>query len=251
MNVAVESLRAGAALRITLDAPPGNVLDGGAIAALDAALRRIAAPPTRAIVIEGAGEHFSFGASVPEHVPERAPAMLRALHSLLESLLALPVATIAAVRGRCLGGGLELALACDVIVAAPGARLGLPEARLGVFAPAGTVLLGERLGARAAELLLSGRDVGGEEAARLGLADLVAPDPTAAALGWIETHLVPRSAVAGAFAVRAARAARLQRFRAEIPALERLYVEELLPTHDANEGIAAFIEKRAPRWQER
>ena len=161
----------GAVRLITLDSPPGNVLDGETCRALT---REIAAAArdreARLLVVRAAGKHFSFGASVEEHLPEQAAGMLEAMGDVVRTLAAFPYPTLALVQGRCLGGGLEVALACGQIAAERGAIFAAAEIRLGVFAPAATAFLQSGVPRAVAEdILLSGRDFGAEEALRYGL----------------------------------------------------------------------------------
>jgi cyclohexa-1,5-dienecarbonyl-CoA hydratase len=243
----------GVLLRLRLSRPKANIVDAAMIAALRTALdEHLAGPRLRAVLLEAEGPHFSFGASVEEHLPASCAAMLRELHALILQLVACPVPVLVAVRGQCLGGGLELALAGHMIFAAPGATLGQPEIKLAVFAPAASCLLPERIGpSRAADLLLSGRGIGAEEAHRIGLVDVLSDDPSQAALAYFEEHLAPRSASSLRFAVRAARFDLVYRIRRKLAEVERLYLEELMATHDAVEGLAAFIAKRPPVWEDR
>jgi len=168
-------------------------------------------------------------------------------------LLDCHVTTIAAVRGRCLGGGLELVAICHRVFATTDAKFGQPEIALGVFPPLASIVLPERVGrARAEELCLSGRTMAAAEARDIGLVDeLVDDDPAQAALGWASSKLLPHSASSLRFAVRAIRTSVANRIRAELPDLEKLYVQELMATADANEGIQAFLEKRRPNWKNR
>ena len=140
------------------------------IAALDAALaEHLPRADLRGVIVDAEGPQFSFGASVEEHLPANCAAMLAALHALLLRLLASPVPVLFAVRGQCLGGGLELALAGTLIFAAPDARFGQPEIRLGVFAPFASAVLPERIPRAAAEeMLLSGRSLTADGGARAG-----------------------------------------------------------------------------------
>jgi cyclohexa-1,5-dienecarbonyl-CoA hydratase len=189
---------------------------------------------------------------VEEHLPASCAQMLRDLHALILQMLSSPVAILVAVRGQCLGGGLEVAAAGHLIFAAPGAMLGQPEMKLGVFAPAASCLLPERIGqSRAEELLLSGRSIDAVEAHRIGLVNVVADDPEAAALAWFDEHLAPKSASSLRFAVRAARAGFRERVAEKISRVERLYLTELMATRDAVEGLTAFIAKRPPKWEDR
>jgi len=249
----VELEKDGALLRLRLSRPKANIVDAAMIAALRAALREhLPGARLRAVLLEAEGPHFSFGASVEEHLPGSCAAMLRELHALILELVGSPVPVLVAVRGQCLGGGLELAAAGHLIFAAPGAMFGQPEIKLGVFAPAASCLLPERIGqSRAEDLLFSGRSIGAEEAHRIGLVDALADDPSAAALAYFEEHLAKRSASSIRFAVRAARAGFVERVRRKLAQVERLYLEELMATHDAVEGLTAFIAKRPAVWEDR
>ena len=251
VTVRTEELDEGAIWHVVLATPKANIIDSAKIRALHGIFERAAqARDLKAIVLEGEGPHFSFGASIEEHMPESCAAMLASLHAMLNALLDCHVPCLAAVRGQCLGGGLELVALCHRIFASHDARLGQPEIVLGVIAPAASVALVERVGRGAAEdLLLSGRSLHAEEAAALGLVDHVADDPRAAALDYARKQLLPKSGSSLRFAVRAARLDFSERFRREIPVLERLYLQELMKTADAVEGLQAFVEKRAPQWR--
>jgi cyclohexa-1,5-dienecarbonyl-CoA hydratase len=245
--------REGAVARLVLEAPPGNILDRAMTASLRTAVAGLAAlPRLKLIVLEGRGAHFSYGVSIEEHRPEHAPAMLAGFHGLFRDLMDADVALLALVRGRCLGGGLELAAFCDWLFAVEGAELGQPEIRLGVFAPAASVLLPWRMGGRAADLLLTGRAVGAAEAHALGLADRVLAGTGAEAdlERWIAEHVLPHSASSLRRARRAFRHALHERLRADLPRLERLYLDDLMATRDAAEGIDAFLTKRPPSWSD-
>ena len=243
----------GRLLRLRLNQPKANLIDAAMIAALDAALtQNSGSAQLSAAILDAEGPHFSFGASVEEHLPERCAAMLASLHALILALAGFPVPVLVAVRGQCLGGGLEIALAGGPIFASADAQFGQPEIRLGVFAPAASCLLGWRISQVAAEeLLCSGRSVGGSTALALGLVQTLADDPEAAALAWFDEHLAPRSAAALACAVAAVRAPRLRELRERLTEVERLYLERLMKTRDANEGLTAFIERRTPTWEHR
>jgi cyclohexa-1,5-dienecarbonyl-CoA hydratase len=249
----VELEKDGALLRLRLSRPKANIVDAAMIAALRAALREhLPGARLRAVLLTAEGPHFSFGASVEEHLPGSCAAMLRELHALILQLVASTAPVLVAVRGQCLGGGLELAAAGHLIFAAPGAMFGQPEIKLGVFAPAASCLLPERIGqSRAEDLLFSGRSIGAEEAHRIGLVDALADDPGAAALAYFEEHLASLSAGSLRFAVRAARFDFVARVRRKLAEVERLYLEELMATHDAVEGLTAFIAKRPPVWEDR
>ena len=235
--------------RITLACPKANILDRAMIRELDEAMSRARSHPLNAMVIGAEGPHFSFGASVQEHLPEQIAGTLHALHGLLRKFHEAPTPVIAAVRGQCLGGGFELALACDLIVADRSAQFAVPEIKLGVFPPAASALLPLRVGqAMAARLLLTGAAITADEAAGCGLVARVAEDLEAEIESCLELDFLPRSPSSLQFACRAARLSLRRAFAEDLPQLEHLYLSELMATPDAEEGIRAFLEKRTPKW---
>jgi cyclohexa-1,5-dienecarbonyl-CoA hydratase len=245
---------AGALWQVTFGTGHGNLLDLATMRDLARVFADArAAAELKAICLEGAGPDFSFGASVHEHQADQVPSMLEALRGLVLDLLDCHVVTLAAVRGRCLGGGLELVAICHRVFATTDATFGQPEIALGVFPPLASIVLPERVGrARAEELCLSGRTIPATEARDIGLVDeLVNGDAAERALGWATAQLLPHSGSSLRFVVRAVRASLANRIRVELPELETLYVAELMATADANEGIRAFLEKRRPIWKDR
>jgi cyclohexa-1,5-dienecarbonyl-CoA hydratase len=240
-------------LRLRLSRPKANLVDRAMVAALEAALaEHLGHPDLAGILIDAEGAHFSYGASIPEHLPDQYAAMIAEFHRLVLRMIDAPVPILVAVQGQCLGGGLELALAGHLMFVAPDASLGLPETKLGVFAPVGSCLLPELIGPqRAFDLLVSGRSVTGAEAAALGIAREAAADPERAALAYFEEHLQPKSASALRFAIKAARFDYVERVKAKIALVERLYIDELMRTRDAVEGLEAFMGKRPPKWEHR
>lgn len=238
---------------LVIDNPKGNVLDSAVCAELRARLEELTGDDeAKLLVVRGAGSHFSFGASIEEHLPEHVEQMLEAIHGLIRDLVAFPVPTVAAVRGRCLGGGLEVALACDFLFAEEDAVLATPEIRLGVFAPAATALLQAAIPrAAAAEILLTGRDIDADEAHDWGLANQVVPAGGLddAVVQFAEEHFEPRSAASLRVATRAWRTLAHRRLDRRLEVVERLYLDDLLALHDGSEGIRAFLEKRAPEWR--
>ncbi len=250
-SVRLEPSEGGAVWRLILSTPKANVLDEKKIGALTLALQHARDDQgLKAVVVEGEGPHFSFGASVEEHLPDRCEAMIHAFHGMFRAALDAAVPMVAAVRGQCLGGALELASFCHRVYAAPDTKLGQPEIALGVIAPIASLLLTDRVGRGAAEdLCISGRVIGADEALRVGLVDAVVDDPGAAALEYVRTHLLPRSASSLRHAVRAVRMELTARVLRDLPSLEALYLDELMNTHDAVEGLTAFLEKRKPEWK--
>lgn len=245
--------REGRLLRLRLSRPKANIVDAEMIAALDAALaEHLDNPALAAVLVDAEGPHFSFGASVEEHLPGKCAEMLASLHSLVLKLASAPVPTMCAIRGQCLGGGLEVALSCGRLFAAPDAALGQPEIKLAVFAPAASCLLPHRVSqADAEDLLYTGRSADGREALAMGLVDEISDDPETAALAYFDTHLAGLSASSLRRAVQAVRAPVLARLPQDLARVEQLYLEDLMATRDAIEGLEAFIDKRKPSWEHR
>ncbi|HJR58223.1 MAG TPA: enoyl-CoA hydratase/isomerase family protein [Vicinamibacterales bacterium] len=239
----------------TIFHPTGNILTAEMIGALRSALEGLARNPhLKLITLEGAGADFSFGASIPEHARDQIGRVLPEMHALIYELLDAPAPTAAVVRGRCFGGGFELALACDFILADATARFALPEIALGVFPPAASALLPLRAGgARAARAILTGETLTGADWAGSGLVDLIADAGglRAGVDAWFAKHLAPKSAAALRHAAAAARMGLVTDVRRLLPELERLYLDDLMQTEDAVEGIDAFMTKRTPSWTDR
>jgi cyclohexa-1,5-dienecarbonyl-CoA hydratase len=240
--------------RVILDSPPLNILTQGLLAELRAALAPLAADATLRVLVLGAqGKHFSAGADVAEHLPPTFEAMIPEFIATIEALRGFPVPVVAAVRGRCLGGGFELVQAADLVVAGAGASFGQPEIVLGVIAPVACALLPTLCGpGRAAEILYTGDAVTAAQAHAMGLVARVAAeeavDGEALALaGRIARH----SAAALRIAKRAARAGSEARVADALRTAGRLYVEDLMRTADAREGLTAFLEKRPAAWAHR
>jgi cyclohexa-1,5-dienecarbonyl-CoA hydratase len=243
----------GKLLRLRLFRPKANIVDAAMIAALRAALsEHLSNVRLRAVLLDAEGPHFSFGASVDEHLPESCAEMLHQLHALILQMVQSSVPILVAVRGQCLGGGLEVAAAGHLIFAAPGAMLGQPEVKLAVFAPAASCLLPAKIGqALAEDLLFSGRSITAEEGHRIGLVNVVAEDPEQAALSYFTDNLAPLSASSLRFAVRAARLTVNDGIQSKLATLEKMYLDELMASHDAVEGLTAFIAKRPAVWEDR
>lgn len=253
-TISADSLEDGAVLRLLLNQPKANVLTMAMMRELDEALR--AHRDDRhltLVVIRGAGGNFSFGASVEEHRRAQAADMLRGFHAFLREVSSFPVPVAALVEGRCLGGGFELALCCHLMFATPGARLGCPEIKLGVFPPVFAAVGPLRMpGALAERMLLTGEEISAETADRAGLLGGVfdQPDPEAALMDWYRRTLAPLSAFALRQGVAASRHASgiAEAMQDALAETERRYIDEVVPSHDGNEGIEAFLARRSPHW---
>ncbi len=251
-SVVADLKHEGQVLHLTLNAPKANILDSKMLAAIGSALDEFGSGPAlKVIVFEGEGKHFCFGASVEEHQADQAAAMLKSFHGLFLRLSAMAVPTAAIVRGQCLGGGLELAAYCSWIFANPSAHFGQPEIKLAVFPPMASVLLPWRLGGgHALDLCVSGRSIDAKEGMRVGLVHTIAEDPAAEFETFFAEQLAGLSASSLRIAERAVRLPLARALEQDLPKLEKLYLGDLMKTHDANEGITAFLEKRAPNYKE-
>jgi len=249
--IRLEALDGGAIWRAVLATPKANILDMQKCTILSEIFAEaVTTKDLKAIIIDADGPHFSFGASVQEHLPDQIEAMLHGFHQLFYRILDARVVTLAAVRGQCLGGAMELAIFCNRVFASPDAWLGQPEIVLGVIAPVASVMLADRVGrSRAENILLSGESMSAAEGLAIGLVDELAEDPGAAALDYARKHLLPKSASSLRFAVQAARTGFEERVRRDLAEVERLFGEELISTEDAQEGLNAFLRKRDPEWK--
>jgi cyclohexa-1,5-dienecarbonyl-CoA hydratase len=237
--------------RIALSNPPLNVIDIPMMEELAQALGEIESrSDVSVIVVSGAGKAFSAGVDVAAHSPDKVELMLLKFHAVIRALVASKKVTIAAVHGNCLGGGAELALVCDLAFTAASAQWGFPEIKLGCYPPVACTALAALVGQkRASELILTGRTIGGDEAAEIGLANRAIPDDELAAL--VE-HTVQAlgalSSAALAVTKKAVYAWDAVHFDKGLARAEKIYLEELMKTSDSHEGIRAFTEKRAPKW---
>ena len=253
MSVVVNHV--GSVCRLTLDSPPGNVIDLALARELDAAIRECGNDPDlKALVLAGSGKNFSFGASVPDHLPGRMEEFLPLFHRLFRSLAQTRVPAVAAVRGQCLGGGFELAAFCHFLIAEPDARFAVPEIQLGVFPPVACALFPWRFGGALSEdLILTGRAMEVDEALACGLATrtCAAGELDEATDAFIEDAFLSKSASSLRIATEAARSTLYPNFFQRLVELEQFYLQDLMQTEDANEGIRAFLDKRQPAWNNR
>jgi cyclohexa-1,5-dienecarbonyl-CoA hydratase len=258
MTTAVESKTArlrvdisAAVARIVLRHPPLNVFDVALMEELAQALAEIEARfDVSVVVLSGEGRAFSAGVDVAAHTPDKVEAMLLKFHAVIRALVASKKVTIAAVHGHCLGGGAELAMVCDIVYTSASAQWGFPEIKLGCYPPVACTALAALVGQkRAAELILTGRAISGVEAAEMGLANHAVPDgELESAVDRTVQELLELSPTALAVTKKAVYAWDAMHFDKGLTRAERIYMEELMKTADAQEGIRAFMEKREPRW---
>ena len=253
-KIKVEFSHENSVANITLDDGKGNVLDHQMMEELLHELTEIGLNQNiKLITFEGAGKHFSFGASVEEHVQDLAETMLTGFHNLFYKIIELGIPTLAKISGMCLGGGMELALVCNVLYADKSAVMGQPEIVLGVFPPPASIILPLKIGnAKAEELLITGRNISADEGEKLGVINEVFDQKETmnkAVDKWIKTHILPKSASSLRYAVKASRSTFNYIIQNKLPVLQNMYINHLMQTKDANEGITSFIEKRKPIWE--
>ncbi len=258
MTVAVETRtsrttldRRGPVTRIGLRNPPLNVIDIPMMEELSEALAAIEQRPDVAvIVVSGEGKSFSAGVNVADHTADKVESMLQKFHAVIRGLVATRKVTIAAVQGNCLGGGAELAMVCDMVYTSASAKWGFPEIKLGCFPPVACTALAALVGQkRAAELILTGTTIDGAEAAKIGLACCAVEDEKLEAT--VESRiaeLLRLSPAALAVTKKACYAWDAMHFNKGLARAEKIYMEELMKTADAQEGIRAFMEKREAKW---
>jgi cyclohexa-1,5-dienecarbonyl-CoA hydratase len=239
---------------VVLDRPPLNVINLEMMDELNAVWNEIDELDAQVIVISSASEKaFSAGVDVRDHLPERLEEMLASFHHLIRRVFESDRITIAAVHGSVLGGGAELAMVCDFVIAASDASIGQPEINLGCYPPVATAYLPRAIGFhRASELVLLGEPVRAAEAERIGLVSRVVERAQLdACVDSYVDRLLNKSSSAIALTKKALREGLEHRFDKALSKTEKIYINELASTEDMREGIQAFIEKRPPLWRNR
>ncbi len=240
------------AASITLCNPPINVIDISMMEELSTAITTVEAQPEISIlVLRGSEKTFSAGVDVAAHTPGKVTEMLTEFHAIFRALVASKKVLVAEVRGHCLGGGAELAMMCDVVITSDTATWGFPEIQLGCFPPVAVTALATIIGQkRAADLILTGRKFNGREASSLGLANAAVSDAEVGSkVSEIVTHLATLSPAALAATKKALYVWDAMHFDKGLARAEKIYLDELMQTEDAREGIQAFLERRTPHWK--
>ena len=237
---------------ITLNRPPLNIMNMAMMAeicdVLDAWRDK---RDLKVVLFEGARKCFSAGVDVREHLGDLAPDMIGLFHEMFRTMDRLGAVTIASVHGSCLGGGCELAVFCDLVIASRDATFGQPEIMVGVFPPIAAHILPRIIGRKAAmELVLSGKTIPAKEALALGLVNKVVRRETLEkeTREFVKPYLKLSSEVLRQ-TKSAVKAGLNEDLEPSLQIIEDIYLSKLMKTHDANEGLAAFIEKRKPRWK--
>jgi cyclohexa-1,5-dienecarbonyl-CoA hydratase len=240
------------AVRICLQHPPLNVIDVRMMEELATTLAEIEGRGDLSIVVlTGAERAFSVGVNVADHTPDKVASMLANFHNVVRALVGTRKVTIAAVKGHCLGGGVELAMVCDIVYTTDAAAWGFPEIKLGCYPPVAATALAALVGQKqAADLILTGRIINGREAANIGLANRALPDTELeAAVQETALQLSTLSPAALGVAKKAMYGWDSMHFDKGLARAEKIYLDELMKTEDVLEGINAFLEKRPPVWK--
>jgi cyclohexa-1,5-dienecarbonyl-CoA hydratase len=237
---------------ITLNRPPVNILNIAMMGEINDVLKGWQGKKDLKVVLFNArGKCFSAGVDVGEHMGDLAPRMIGAFHRMFRLMNTLGIPTVASVYGSCLGGGCELAVFCDLVVSSQGAKYGQPEIQVGVFPPIAAQIMPRIMGRKAAmELILSGKIISAEEARAMGLVNQVVPEEELeeATVKFVKPYL-KLSAEVLRKTKKAVSAGLMDDFAPSLKAIEDIYLNELMQTADAREGLKAFLEKRKPEWK--
>lgn len=236
---------------LTLDRQPLNVMNILMLQQLEIALDKLSSQTSaRVLVLNAVGKVFSAGVDVADHTSDKVGLMIPLVDRVCQALAELPIPTLAAVQGHALGGGCELVLCCDLAIMAEGASIGQPEIGLAALAPIAALRLPYLIGYRAAaDLMFTGRRLCAQEAHRIGLVNAIVPqDQVSTRVEEIARELAKLSRAALSLVKKALHMG-YGEWTKSMPEMERLYLQELMNTADAHEGLAAFMEKRPPKWE--
>jgi len=239
---------------ITLNRPPVNILNIEMMEEINRALRGFKEEKgLKVLVFRAEGKAFSAGVDVGEHLGDMVEKMIGTFHEMFRLMDELQAPSVAVVNGSALGGGCELALYCDMVLATERSTFGQPEIMVGVFPPIAALIFPRIMGRkRAMELMLSGRTIGAREALEMGLINkVVAEDALEKEAKEYVDQFARQSAVVLRLAKKAAIEGMCDDAREGLRRIERIYLDELMKTEDATEGLKAFLEKRKPVWRDR
>jgi cyclohexa-1,5-dienecarbonyl-CoA hydratase len=238
---------------IILNREPLNILNIAMMKEIHQALDFLKKEKFKLLLFKSKGKSFSAGVDVGEHLGDRVEEMIEVFHGIFRKMDSLPAISVASVQGAALGGGCELALYCDLVLASNKAKFGQPEIQVGVFPPIAALIFPRITGRKKAlELILSGETISAQEALTLGLINKVVPQ------GTLEEEIdkfcgkfLPLSGLVLALTKKAFKAGLMDDQAQGLKAIEKIYLQELMKTQDAEEGLKAFLEKRGPVWKEK
>ncbi len=238
--------------RITLNRPPVNILNIEMMKEINNALKDFQKINLKVLIINAYGKAFSAGVDVSDHTKEKVNEMIRVFHDIFTNLSKINALTVALVNGAALGGGCEVATFCDIVIASEKSKFGQPEIKVGVLPPIAAAIFPKLIwNKKALELLVTGETISANEAKNLGLINHILPDDNfeLEAEKFINEKLVNNSAVVLQLTKRAFIEGATRNYAESIKKIEDIYLNELMKTNDANEGLAAFLEKRQPIWK--
>jgi len=238
--------------RITFNNPPLNVLNIKMMKEINNALKDFQGKKLKVLILDANGKAFSAGVDVSEHTKEKVKEMIQVFHKIFTNLLKINAPTVALVNGAALGGGCEVATFCDIVIASEKSKFGQPEIMVGVFPPVAAAIFPKLMWSKKAlELMLTGEILRANEAKELGLVNRILPVENfeAEAEKFITEKLANNSAVVLQLTKRAFIEGATQNYGEAIKKIEDIYLNELMKTSDANEGLSAFLEKRQPVWK--
>jgi len=246
--------REGGIARITLNHPPVNIMDIPTMREINAALESLEGDEDTKVVLFGAtGKAFCAGVDVRDHTVDKVDEMVEVFHRIFRLMWSLDVPTVAAVNGAALGGGCELVTFCDMVIASEKSTFGQPEIQVGVYPPVAVVTFPRLMPhMKAMELLLTGSVIDAREAERLGIVNKVVPvDSFEKEVAGFVGKLTALSGIVLRLTKRATLQGLTLGFQKALGLSEELYLNQLMKTDDAVEGLQAFMEKRKPVWKDR
>ncbi len=236
---------------IIMDRPPYNILNIEMMNEMIDCLDALSKEPTLCVVvITSAGKAFSAGVDVGEHKEDMVEEMISTFSRLFKALWSVPAVTVAAVTGSALGGGCEVAIGCDIVLASEAAKFGQPEVAVGVFPPMAVAVFPKLIGRNLTiEWLLSGDIYSAQQAYEIGLINRVfLVDSFKDDLDKYCKKFTRQSAAVLALTKKALDITYEKNARDGMKLADNIYLEELMKTKDAREGLTAFLEKRKPVW---
>lgn len=238
---------------LTLNRPPVNVLNIEMMEEVNTYFESLLKEKAlKLLVIQAAGKAFSAGVDVGEHLGDLVYKMIEVFHRMFRLMDALKVPSIAVVNGSALGGGCELAVYCDMVMATEKAKFGQPEIQVGVFPPIAALVFPRMMGRKKAlELILSGDVISAQEALALGMINKIVPE---ASLAEEVSRFVEKFKKLSGTVLKLTKEATLAGLNDDaergLKVIEKIYLDRLMKTHDAIEGLKAFIDKRKPTWKD-
>ncbi len=238
--------------RITFNRPPVNILNIEMMEEINKALKEFQKKKLKVLLINAIGRAFSAGVDVSDHTKDKVNEMIQVFHEIFTNLSNIHAPTVALVNGAALGGGCEVAMFCDIVIASEKSKFGQPEIKVGVLPPVAAAIFPKLIWSKKAlELIVTGEIIGANEAKDLGLVNHILPVDTfeVEAEKFVTEKLASNSAVVMQLTKRAFLEGATQNYADSIKKIEDIYLKELMKTSDAYEGLAAFLEKRQPIWK--